>query len=65
MKLGKVIAVAMTFTCLLPAAVYADAKDDRIAELEAQVAEMQKTIERNGKITGTTHRYLIVARKDR
>ena len=30
-----------------------------------RLLELQKTIERDGKITGTTHRYLIVARKDR
>ena len=30
-----------------------------------RLLELQKTIEREGKITGTTHRYLIVARKER
>ena len=30
-----------------------------------RLLEVQKTIERDGMIKGTTHRYLIVARKDR
>ena len=30
-----------------------------------RLLELQKTIERDGMIKGTTHRYLIVARKDR
>lgn len=42
----KIIALLITGTMLLsPLTVMADEKDDRIAELEAQVAEMQLTID--------------------
>lgn len=42
----KLIALLIAGTMLMsPIAVYADEKDDRIAELEAQVAEMQATID--------------------
>lgn len=38
-----ILASSLIFSC--NATVFADAKDDRIAELEAQVEELQKTIE--------------------
>ena len=31
---------------------------------DVQLLQLQKTIEREGKICGTTHRYLIAARKN-
>ena len=43
----KLIAMAMTGTLLLSpcTSVFADEKDDKIAELEAQIVEMQETID--------------------
>lgn len=55
----KFVALLLTASLVVPfTPVYADAKDDRIAELEAQVVSMQETIEKLEKELEETKKLL-------
>lgn len=45
MKKLLIIIIAFSVLCFGQISIYADEKDDRIAELEARIAEMQKIID--------------------